>query len=169
MITAKVRLSRHGDPAVDRPVIAQASLDIDGGPVRAQTAGASAEEAVDRLDAKLRHLLEKAAQHWEARRGGRQAAEPHEWRHGSVPTHLQPYFPRPEAEREIVRHKSYSLNLCTVDAAAFELHVLDYDFHLFTESGTGQDSVLYHAGSTLHRLAQVTPQVHTSSHPSSWR
>ncbi|WP_340687998.1 hypothetical protein [Amycolatopsis coloradensis] len=44
-----------------------------------------------------------------------------------------------------------------MDEAFFEMHLPDYDFHLFTESGTGQDSVRYHAGPTLPRLAQPTP------------
>ncbi|MFD8496049.1 HPF/RaiA family ribosome-associated protein [Amycolatopsis sp. NPDC059657] len=157
VLAVRVRLSRHGDPAVDRPVVAQANLDVDGRPVRAQAVGATATESIDRLDDKVRHLLERAALHWEARRGGRPAPGAHEWRHGSVPARRPEYFPRPETEREIIRHKSYSLHRRTVDEAAFDMHLLDYEFHLFTEAGTGQDSVLYHAGQTLHRLAQLTP------------
>ena len=36
VLHARVRLSRHADPAVARPVIAQANLDVNGRPVRAQ-------------------------------------------------------------------------------------------------------------------------------------
>jgi hypothetical protein len=36
---------------------------------------------------------------------------------------------------------------------------LDYDFHLFTDSATGQDSVLYRVAGG-HRLALVDPQAH---------
>jgi hypothetical protein len=43
---------------------------------------------------------------------------------------------------------------CTVDDAAREMELLDYDFHLFTEKGTGIASVLYHDDSG-YRLAQV--------------
>ncbi len=35
------------------------------------------------------------------------------------------------------------------------MELLDYDFHLFTEKGTGQASVLYRTGPTGYRLAQV--------------
>lgn len=157
VLAASVRLSRHGNPAMDRPVIAQATLDVNGRPLRAQVAAPTAEEAIDLLAAKLRRQLERSALHWEARRGRRPSPEPGEWRHDSVPSRPSPWYPRPEAEREIVRHKSYSLARSTVDEAYFEMHLLDYDFHLFTESGTGQDSVLYHAGPTMHRLAQPTP------------
>ena len=37
------------------------------------------------------------------------------------------------------------------------MDLLDYEFHLFTERGTGIASVLYRAGPTGYRLAQVIP------------
>jgi hypothetical protein len=94
---------------------------------------------------------------WEDRRGRRPVAEPHEWRHESEVTHRHRWYPRPADEREIVRRKSFTLHRCGVDDAALELELLDYDFHLFLEEGTGQDSVLYRAGPTGFRLAQLTP------------
>lgn len=36
---------------------------------------------------------------------------------------------------------------------------LDYDFHLFTEAETCQDSIIYHSGDG-YRLAQVNPEPH---------
>ena len=36
VLQARVKLTRHRDPAVQRPVVAQANLDVDGRPVRAQ-------------------------------------------------------------------------------------------------------------------------------------
>src|SRR6266540_4623054 len=68
--------------------------------------------------------------------------------------------PRPPEDRRIIRHKAFTLARCTLDEAAGELEDLDYDFHLFTECGTGQDSVLYRAGPAGHRLAQVDPDRH---------
>jgi hypothetical protein len=35
---------------------------------------------------------------------------------------------------------------------------MDDEFHLFTEVGSGQDSVLYRAGDTGYRLAQIAPR-----------
>ncbi|MER6663941.1 sigma 54 modulation/S30EA ribosomal C-terminal domain-containing protein [Amycolatopsis japonica] len=157
VLAASVRLTKYGDPAREQSVTAQASLDVNGRPVRAQASAPSVDEAIDRMDAKLRRQLEKSALHWEARRGGRPVPDPGEWRHESVPAAREPWFPRPEKEREIVRHKSYSLARSTVDEAFVDMHLLDYDFHLFTETGTGQDSVLYHAGPTMHRLTQTVP------------
>ncbi|WP_020661535.1 ribosome hibernation promotion factor [Amycolatopsis benzoatilytica] len=157
VLSARVRVTRHGDPAVPRPVVAQANIDVNGRLVRAQAEGENAREAVDRLEERLRHRLERIAQHWEARRGGQPSAEPHEWRHESEPAHRPHWYPRLEGEREIVRHKSYTPVHCTIDDAARDMGLLDYDFHLFTESGTGRDSVLYRAGDTGYRLAQLTP------------
>ncbi|MDD4866912.1 MAG: HPF/RaiA family ribosome-associated protein [Mycobacterium sp.] len=158
VLHAHVKLREHGDPAVARPVIAQANLDVDGRPVRAQVEGTTAREAVDRLETRLRQQLERLAEHWEAKRGGTPKAGPYEWRRQSEPSHRPQYFSRPEGERRIIRHKTYSLPTCTVEEAAFEMELLDYEFHLFTEAGTGQDSVLYRSGPTEYRLALVDPQ-----------
>lgn len=157
VLYARVKLSRHPDPAVERPVIAQANLDVDGRLVRAQVAGATAREAIDRLEARLRHRLDRIAEHWEARRGALPVVAAHEWRHQSEPTHRPGYFPRPEDERQIIRRKSFTLDTRTVDEAAADLELLDYDFHLFTEKGTNADSVLYRDGATGYRMAQPDP------------
>src|SRR5271166_3377384 len=120
VLHARVRLSEHGDPAVARRVVAQANLDINGRMVRAQVEAITAREAIDRLEARLRRRLERTGEHWEARRGGIPRVGSHEWRHQSEPADRPKYFPRPESERRIVRHKSYSLPICTVEEAAFE-------------------------------------------------
>jgi len=158
VLHADVKLSEHADPAVARRVIAQANLDVNGRLVRAQVEGVTAREAIDRLEARLRRRLERIAEHWEARRGRVPSAEPHEWRHQSEPTHRPSYFPRPPDQRRIIRRKSFTLGTHTVDEAAQEMELLDYDFHLFTEKGTKQASVLYRAGPTGYRLAQVQPE-----------
>jgi hypothetical protein len=157
VLDARVKLTRHPDPAVDRPVVAQANLDVNGRLVRAQVEAYAARDAIDQLEARLRHRPERVAEHWEAKRGNVPGAGPHEWRHQSEPAHRQTYFPRPEDERRIVRRKSFTLATSTVDEAAEDMDLLDYEFHLFTETGTNQDSVLYRAGPTGYRLAQVEP------------
>ena len=157
VLHARVKLTRHGDPAVERPVDAQANLDVDGRLVRAQVEGVTARDAIDRLEARLRHRLERAAEHGEARRGELPEAGPHEWRHQSDSTHRPSYFPRPVDERRVIRRKSFTMAPCTVDEPALEMDLLDYGFHLFTEKGTGTASVLYRAGPTGYRLAQVAP------------
>jgi hypothetical protein len=71
---------------------------------------------------------------------------------------LRPYFPRPVDERQIIPHTSVTAGACDLDQAAFDMNVMDYDFHLFTEAGTGLDSVLYGSGPTGYRLAQIEPR-----------
>jgi ribosome-associated translation inhibitor RaiA len=157
VLHARVRVVRHGDPAVARPAAAQANVDVNGRLVRAQASARTAGEAVDRLHDRLRQRLERMARHWEARRGRMTSREAHEWRHGDQPAHRSPYLPRPREERDIIRHKSFAMVGCDLDDAAADMESLGYDFHLFTELGTGRDSVLYRSGPTGYRLAQVEP------------
>ncbi len=146
ILYAQVRLTHSADPALPRPAVAQANMDVNGRPLRAHVAATTMHEAIDLLQARLRERLIRIAEHWEARRGGaplKQPHEPHEWRHGSEPTHRPQYYPRPPEEREIVRHKSFTLARETPDEAVFELEAMDYDFHLYTDVDSGQDSVIY--------------------------
>lgn len=160
VLSARVRISRHPDPAIAEPCVARACLDLNGRPVRAHAAAPTVKQAVDRVRDRLRHRLQHpdpAVGSWEERRGQAPSTEPHEWRHGQAPSHRPPYRAVPAQEREIVRHKSLALHHCNVDQAADLLEDMDYDFHLFTEVGTDQDSVIYRAGDTGYRLAQLQP------------
>ena len=152
----RVKLTRLTDPALARPAVAQANLDLNGRLVRAQVARPSMREAIDEVHDRLRDRLQRGAGHWEAIRGGRPWEEPHEWRHASLATERPPYFPRAVNERQIIRHKAFSLPRMTVDEAAFDMDMLDYGFHPFIEDGSGVDSVLYRTDDGVgYRLAQV--------------
>lgn len=157
VLHAHVKLLRHGDPAVWRPVVAQANLDVQGRLVRAQAEGVTAREAIDRLAARLRHQLGRADEHWDVTRGAIRPTGPYSWQHGSRPTQRPSHFPRPTDERRVIRRKSFAMAPCTVDEAALEMDLLDYDFHLFNEKGTGIAGVLYRSDPTGYRLAQVAP------------
>lgn len=155
VLHARIRLIHQPDPAVARPVRAQANLDVNGRLARAQVAGATGFEAVDLLVERLRHRLVRLKQHWQARRGAQPVREAHEWRHGSEPTHRPPYYPRPVEDRQLIRHKSFSPARINPNEAAWEMDHLDYDFHLFTEAATGTDAVVYRDGPTGYRLARL--------------
>jgi len=159
VLSVRIRLTRMHNPATERPCLAQANLDVNGRAARAHVAAGTIPEAIDLLHDLLALKLARLRRHWEAQRGGtpRAGEHEHEWRHGSEPTHRPDHYPRPADEREIIRHKSFSLARETVDEAAFEMDAMDYDFHLFTELATGEDSVLYRAAPTGYRLAQVHP------------
>lgn len=157
VLFARVKLIMSADPAVERPAIAQVSIDLNGRPVRAQAAGRTMREAVEHACDRLRIRLERAARNWEAVRGGRPVPGPGEWRHQSLPAPRPPYFPRPPGERAMVRHKSYALARQTPDEAAADAELMDYDFHLFTEKSTGEDSVIYRTADG-YRLALARPR-----------
>lgn len=69
ILFVRVRLERHPDPAATRPVAAQASLDLNGRVLQVKVAAATAREAVDLLEARLRQRLVKSARNWQAIRG----------------------------------------------------------------------------------------------------
>ena len=54
-----------------------------------------------------------------------------------------------------MQHKTVSPAACSVDEAVVEMDDLDHDFHLFVEVGRGVDSLVYRAGPTGLRLAQI--------------
>jgi len=157
VLFARVKLTMMADPAVERPAIAQANVDLNGRLIRAQAAGQTMREAVGHACDRLRIQLERAARNWAAIRGTQPTAGPGEWRHQSRPAARLPYFPRSPEDRTVIRHKSYALAHETPDEAAAEAQLLDYDFHLFTEKSTGVDSVIYRAGDG-YRLALAQPQ-----------
>lgn len=155
VLFAHVKFTKHANPARESPVLAQANIDVNGRLVRAQVQAPTASEAVDQLETRLQRRLERITRQWETQR--RVETSSSDWRRQSEPTQRPDYFPRPPEERRIIRRKSFTLATSTVDEAALEMDLLDYDFHLFVEEGTAQDSVLYRDGPTGYRLAQVHP------------
>jgi len=66
-----VRITRDGDP--ERPIVAQANIDLHGRLVRAQVHGGTDRDALARLEERLRnrlHHVSRTAGTWEDRRGG---------------------------------------------------------------------------------------------------
>jgi len=157
VLLARVTLGVSADPAVPRPSVAQATIDLNGRTLRAQAAGETMRAAVEHMAARLRVRLDRSARDWAARRGTLPVAEPGEWRHQSIPAHRPTYFPRSAAARAVIRRPGYAAHPLTTAEAVAELDLLDYDFHLFTERSTGQDSVLYRVGEE-YRLAQARPK-----------
>jgi hypothetical protein len=159
VLFARVKLTMAADPAVERPATAQVNIDLNGRLIRAQAAGETMREATEHACDRLRIRLQRAARNWAAIRGGQPVAGPGEWRHQSRPTPRPPYYPRPPEERTIARHKSYALAHETPDEAVADAELLGYDFHLFTEKSTGEDSVIYRSGNG-YRLVLARPRAH---------
>ena len=157
VLFARVELIMAADPAVERPAIARVNISLNGRLVRAQAAGVTMREAVEHACGRLRIRLERTARNWAAIRGGQPSPGPGEWRHQSLPAPRLPYFPRPPAERAVMRRKSYALAHLTPDEAVADAELLDYDFHLFTEKSTGEDGVVYRVADG-YRLALAHPR-----------
>jgi ribosome-associated translation inhibitor RaiA len=158
----RVRLTHESNPAFDRPIRAQANLHLKNRMVRAQVAGLTPYEAVDRLRERLQARLPRFAEHWQARRGELPSSEPHEWRRIEEPTHRPPYYPRPIEERAVIRHKSFTPRRISPADAADEMEQLDYDFHLFTDEYTALDAVIYRGGDSGYELQHATSRPETA-------
>ena len=142
VLHARLTLRLHRDPALERPAVAKASLDVAGRPVRAHVAAGTMPEAVDLLERRLRRGLEDLEEARRARRHEKGVAVAGEWRHGSLPAERPEHFPRPPEERELVRRKTFAPASVTPGEAALELQLLDHDFHLFTNAETGEEDVV---------------------------
>ncbi len=142
VLFARVTLAHEDAPGMQRPAVAKASLDVNGRPVRGHVAAGTETEAIDLLVDKLRQGLETLAEKRQARRREPAEVPAGSWRHGALPATRPEWFPRPVADRELVRRKSYVLHEQTVAEAALDLDLLDEDWTLFTELGTAADAVL---------------------------
>lgn len=143
VVHARVLLDRAADPAVARSAVAEALLDLDGRPVCARASARRLHEAVDLLEARLRHRLEHLASRRRTLHRSAGVAGPGQWRHGDLPARRSAQFPRPPAEQQVVRSKTLARQPLTVEEAVGELALLGHDFHLFTETGTRRDAVLW--------------------------
>jgi ribosomal subunit interface protein len=160
ILFAQVKLALEPKPSLERPALAEATLDVNGQPVRAHVAGHDLMEAIDLLEDRLRRRLERHKGRNDRDHHRPAEAQPGEWRHGDLPTQRPEYYERPVDEREVVRHKTFALEPITCDEAAFDLDMLGHDFYLFTDIETGADSVIFHVDDDGHlELMQAADEV----------
>ncbi|MEU4586901.1 HPF/RaiA family ribosome-associated protein [Kitasatospora aureofaciens] len=151
VLAARVKLTQEANHAVAKPSIAQATVDLNGRPVRAHVAATTMQEAVDLLQDRLNARIARLRTHRHARHHNEaHAAAGHEHR------------PQRRAlgteERRIERHKTYSLARQSAWAAVFELEAMDYDVHLYTDTVTNCDSVVYRDGTAgEYRISSAGP------------
>jgi Sigma 54 modulation/S30EA ribosomal protein C terminus len=142
---ARVRISRHPLQA-PTPVLARVRLDVDDHPVRVQALGATAEEAVDRLEARLQARLESLSTVW----ADDLHAAPVTW--GDHPADALDH-----EGNVLARHKMVVLETSSVDEAIAEMDYRGARFHLFSERGTGRDSVVSRDPGGHCHLQQIRP------------
>ncbi|MEY9877543.1 ribosome-associated translation inhibitor RaiA [Streptacidiphilus sp. MAP12-33] len=107
VLAVRVKLTQEAHHTIARPSLAQATVQLLGGPVRAHVAAATMREAIDLLQHRLRTRIEQARHH---RHPDRRSSVPPEnpWT-GDGPEHRPDRLPRDPEERRVIRHKSYSL------------------------------------------------------------
>jgi ribosome-associated translation inhibitor RaiA len=86
VLHARLSVRVHPDPALERPAVVKAMLDVSGRPVRARAAADSVENALDLIDERLRRNLEALEERRRAHRHETGTPAPGTWRHGDRAT-----------------------------------------------------------------------------------
>jgi ribosome-associated translation inhibitor RaiA len=147
VLLTRVKLTHAEGQDVERSAIAEATLDVDGRLVRGQVAAYRIEEAVDLLvDRMIRQLDQAAAKARTRERRPSGEVSPRPYRVSVAPE-----------EREVVAHKSFAIDRATLEEAAFDMEVLDYDFFLFTDADDGRDKVVHRGTDGVVQLATEPP------------
>jgi ribosome-associated translation inhibitor RaiA len=154
VLSARVKLTVRVESGRSRLAMAQANLDVDGRPVRAQAVAETMWRAVNELRDRLLIRLARVSREWPIRRGGRPLTTPREWRPSGVPGRRPPEVSPPDRDRYVVRHKIIKPFLATPLEAALDMELLDYDFYLFTDADTGDDCVIDRNG-TRYRVVRL--------------
>jgi len=137
VLSAVVKLRLRESSSDSLAAIAEATLDLNGVPIRAHASGDTIMEAIDRLDERLGRRLRRHRKRLESRRRD----------HEPEPVASHPGFTSiPSDEREVVRHKSLAMHPMTVEEAADEMDLLDHGFYLYLDADHDIDRVVYHNG-----------------------
>jgi ribosomal subunit interface protein len=156
VLGARVVLTQMSNPRIPQRAQAEAEIDLQGRLVRARSSSASMDGAVDDVAERLQRHLRRYVERLITREREPAEPPPGEWSHRSWSPPPQATFPRPVAERQIIRRKSFAFGPMPVDEAADALEDLDHDFFLFHDSATGSDAVLYWRDDGL--LALIEPR-----------
>jgi ribosome-associated translation inhibitor RaiA len=159
VLFGRIKLGHEPHRSIERPSTVEAMLDVDGRAVRVHVAAGTMREAIDIAEERLRRQLTDI-EHRIAflRRRLTGISAPGEWRHEDVPADRPRHFPRPVDERQIVRRKTFALAAMAPDEAIVEMQMLDHDFYLFVQAGTGKDAI-------ISRLPDGTFELSTTAAP----
>jgi ribosome-associated translation inhibitor RaiA len=143
VLAARVRVGHDDNPRIDRPYHAEGEIDVNGRIVRAHVAGLSTDQALDELADRLKNQLQRARDRRTTRKRESGRPETGEWRHGTLAAERPSFFPRPPAERRVIRTKTLASEPMTTVQAAADMLDLDHDFYLFRDARTGADAVIH--------------------------
>ncbi len=151
----KLTMASGGQPPY--LAVAQANIDISGTLVRAQSAGQTLPAALDQMSTRLLARLGQAAR--QRNQGGQEGSGTPTWRPEVPHTPALPCSPRPPAKRTVLRRKSVMLERQDPAGAIARMELRDYDFYLFIEEPTSQDTIVYRTDSG-YRLTRAHPRLH---------
>ncbi len=162
VLFAQVKLSGEQLGGGAPTMVAETTVEWPRMLLRAHADGSSYTEAIDsamaRLTTRLDHRTHDNRTHSDTIR------VPDAWQRPGLTNRTSRRLDSAEQERILVRHKSFSPEEVTVDEAAWDMLLLDYDFFLFTDLATGQDSLLER---TDEGLLTLRNQTGTSDEPPS--
>jgi ribosome-associated translation inhibitor RaiA len=148
-----LRFTRDADPARERPNHFEATVDLDGKPVRAHGSAPTMSEAIDAALKRLRRRVEALSERPQSRQLRHRDHE--SWHHEDRGRRQVPVRPNPLEGREVVRRKTFALRPESIEGALFDLEVLDHDFFLFVHDETGTEAVVYRAGQGYGLMSRV--------------
>lgn len=137
-ITGGARVRLTGANCVNGPALVQVNLRVGGVRARVQVPGRDAARAIAASATRLERQIRRLPTAWEP-------------------------WPWPDPERrslgvpgrgQVARVKTIRLHVGGPGQATAAMNAMDYDFHLFTDAETGEDTVVYRAGPTGVRLAR---------------
>ena len=158
VIAGHVVLVHRRDPAVRSHAVAEASAQVGGQLLRARSAAPTMTEAIDDLEYRLRRQLVQLRDRSRTRHRWTGVATGHEWRHGDRPRQRMPWYPRPAWTREVVKRKSFASAPMSVDEAAYEMDLLDHDFFLYRDSGSGRPALVHRLPGGGYGVQGVEPR-----------
>ena len=122
--------------------MAEATIDVDGRPVRAHEAATTVPEAVDLLVDRLRRRIKRHEERRHQLPERRRARDADSWHHGDPPTVRPEYLDVPFDERDVRRHKTLAMEPMRIEEAVFDLDLLGHSFYLFVDEASGADAVV---------------------------
>ena len=161
VIAARVVLTREANPTIPLSARAEAELDVNGRLIQARAVAASMPAAIDQVG---RPPAPAAAPAHRIAAGTSRRCRRAAVRRTQTPRSAPPWFGPYDADREIVKCKSFAFGPMSIDEAADALEDLDHDFFLFRDSATGADAVVYWRDDGL--LALIEPRAVADRMPS---
>jgi ribosome-associated translation inhibitor RaiA len=138
----RMKLTQARNPSMERPALAEITVDIEGEVVRAHVAASQIREAIDLLRSRLIDQLEHRRRRRQTLHRMTGQPEHGEWRRGTVTLPRPRVYERPVEERQLVARKTFAVGEMTLDEAVFDMEQLDHDFFLFRDLTTGDDALL---------------------------